>query len=102
MKEISIHNFLKMNRSEVQIIDVRELYEYENGNLDALHIPMDQILESTNKLNRTKQVIIYCQTGRRAAAVIYMLNKQFGLKNIVNLEGGYSAYLELTSNKATV
>ena len=102
MKEISVHNFLKMNRSEFQIIDIRERYEYEYGNIDALHIPMDQILDSTNKLNRTKQVIIYCQTGRRAAAVIYMLNKQFGLKNIVNLKGGYSAYLESTSNKATV
>jgi len=102
MNEISIHSFLKMNRSEIQVIDIREQYEYENGNINALHIPMDQILHSTNKINQTKQVIIYCQTGRRAAAVIYMLSKQFGLNNIFNLQGGYSAYLEAISNKATV
>ena len=102
MKEISIHSFLEVNRNDIQIIDIREQYEYENGNIDALHIPMDQILHSTDKIDHAKQVVIYCQTGRRAAAVIYMLTKQFGFNNIFNLQGGYSAYLEATSNKATV
>ena len=41
-----------------------------------------------------KKVIIYCQTGKRAAAVTFMLHKQYGLKNIFNLAGGYSAYLD--------
>lgn len=99
MKGISVDNFLKKNKTELQIIDVREQYEYENGNIDAIHIPMDEILTSTKKINTSKQVIIYCQTGRRAAAVIYMLNKKHGFKNILNLEGGYTAYLETISNK---
>ena len=99
MNEISIQNFLKKNKTEFQIIDIRELYEYENGNIDAIHIPMDEILKSTKKIDSSKQVIIYCQTGRRAAAVIYMLKKQYGLQNIFNLQGGYSAYLETISNK---
>ena len=59
---------------------------------------MDKILQSTNKIQRDKQVIIYCQTGRRAAAVVYMLKKEFNIDNVFNLSGGYSAYLELTSN----
>ena len=99
MKEISIHSLLEMNRKDIQIIDIREQYEYENGNIDAIHIPMDDILKSTKKIDTSKQVIIYCQTGRRAAAVIYMLNKKYGFKNIFNLEGGYTAYLDTISNK---
>ena len=35
MKGISVDNFLKKNKTELQIIDVREQYEYENGNIDV-------------------------------------------------------------------
>ena len=98
MQEISIEDFLKKNKQNLQVIDVREQYEYENGNIESINIPMDKILQSTNKIQRDKQVIIYCQTGRRAAAVVYMLKKEFNIDNVFNLSGGYSAYLELTSN----
>lgn len=98
MQEISIEDFLKKNKQNLQVIDVREQYEYENGNIESINIPMDKILQSTNEIQRDKQVIIYCQTGRRAAAVVYMLKKEFNIDNVFNLSGGYSAYLELTSN----
>ena len=98
MQEITIKDFLEIDRNDLQVIDVREQYEYENGNIDSINIPMDKILQSTNKIQRDKQVIIYCQTGRRAAAVVYMLKKEFNIDNVFNLSGGYSAYLELTSN----
>jgi len=98
MQEISIEDFLKKNKQNLQVIDVREQHEYENGNIDAINIPMDDILQSTNKIQQNKQVVIYCQSGRRAAAVVYMLKKEFNIDNVFNLSGGYSAYLELTSN----
>ncbi len=100
MQEITIKDFLEIDRNDLQVIDVREQYEYENGNIDSINIPMDQILQSTNKIKRNKQVIIYCQTGRRAAAVVYMLKKEFNIDNVVNLSGGYAAYLELISNQS--
>ena len=99
MQEISIKEFLKINKKDLQIIDVRERYEYENGNIESINIPMDEILKSSNQIQRDKQVIIYCQSGRRAAAVVFMLNKKFNIDNVFNLSGGYTAYLELTSNQ---
>ena len=100
MQEISIKDFLKINKQDLQIIDIRERYEHESGNIDSINIPMDEILRSTNKIKRNKQVVIYCQTGRRAAAVVYMLKKEFKIDNVFNLLGGYTAYLELTSNQS--
>jgi rhodanese-related sulfurtransferase len=100
MQEISIKDFLKINKQNLQVIDVREQYEYENGNIESINIPMDKILRSTNKIKRDKQVVIYCQTGRRAAAVVYMLKEKFNIDNVFNLCGGYSAYLELTSKQS--
>ncbi|MAQ69929.1 MAG: NADH oxidase [Flavobacteriales bacterium] len=100
MQEISIKDFLKIDKNNLQVIDVREQYEYENGNIDAINIPMDEILQSTNRIQRNKQVVIYCQSGRRAAAVVYMLKKEFNIENVFNLSGGYTAYLELISNQS--
>ena len=93
-QEISIEDFVKTDKNNLQVIDIREQYEHENGSIDSINIPMDEILKSIASIDHEKQVIIYCQTGKRAAAVTFMLHKQYGLKNIFNLAGGYSAYLD--------
>ena len=61
---------------------------------------MEIILQSVKKIDSKKQVIIYCQTGKRAAAVVYMLSKKYNFNNIFNLAGGYKAYVDLISNKS--
>lgn len=100
MKEILITELLKINKKKIQLIDIREPYEYENGNLDCINIPMSEILAYKHKINQQKKVIIYCQSGRRAAAVVYMLKKKYGFDNILTLKGGYSAYIDF-KNKTT-
>ena len=97
MREISIQDLFKIDKKDIQIIDIREHYEYENGHLDAINIPMDDILSSLDKMQPNKKIVIYCQSGRRAAAVVYMLYKIHGIENVWSLSGGYKAYLEKTS-----
>ena len=99
MNKISVKEFLKIKKKDIQTIDIREQYEYQDGHIDSMNIPMNQILDSIEKINTTKKVIIYCQSGRRAEAVVYMLKKMFNLNNVFNLEGGYSAYVEFKSTK---
>ena len=96
MKTISpkkFKNFLKKNKN-YQIIDIREPYEYEDGALTNENIPLDKMMSSLNKLQRDCPVIIYCQTGKRASAIIYMLEKEYKLENLYNLEGGYNAIMK--------
>ena len=100
MKEIKIKDFLNLkNQKEIQIIDVREEYEYEEGNISKINIPMDKILDSIEKIEKNNMVIIYCKTGRRGAAVTHILREKYALKNISNLSGGYQAYLEIINQK---
>ena len=100
MKEIKIEDFLTLkHQKEIQIIDVREEYEYEEGNISTINIPMDQILNSLEKINQNNMVIIYCRTGKRGAAVTHILRKKYALKNVSNLSGGYQAYLEKINQK---
>tara|TARA_Y100000589_G_scaffold154161_1_gene146836 strand:+ start:327 stop:617 length:291 start_codon:yes stop_codon:yes gene_type:complete len=94
MNDIKILDFLNLNKKEVQVIDVREEYEFEDGHIQSINIPMDQIFESLNKIEKNRKVIVYCNSGRRGAAVVHILRKKFQFDNIYNLEGGYQKYLE--------
>jgi len=94
MNDIKILDFLNLNKKEVQVIDVREEYEFEDGHIQSINIPMDQIFDSLNKIEKNRKVIVYCNSGRRGAAVVHVLRKKFQFDNIYNLEGGYQKYLE--------
>ena len=94
MNDIKILDFLNLNKEEVQVIDVREEYEFEDGHIQSINIPMDQIFDSLNKIEKNRKVIVYCNSGRRGAAVVHILRKKFQFDNIYNLEGGYQKFLE--------
>ena len=94
MNDIKILDFLNLNKKEVQVIDVREEYEFEDGHIQSINIPMDQIFDSLDKIEKNRKVIVYCNSGRRGAAVVHILRKKFQFDNIYNLEGGYQKYLE--------
>ena len=96
MKTINTKEFknLLKNKNNFQIIDIREPYEYEDGALTNENIPLDKMMSSLNKIHKDRPVIIYCQSGKRASAIIYMLEKEYKLENLYNLEGGYNAVME--------
>ena len=97
IKEITPKDLIS-KLSKVQLIDIREPYEHEEGHIEgSINIPMGDFLEKLDELSRTKQIIIYCNTGRRSKPVVYMTHK---LHNITlhNLEGGYKNFLK-TSTK---
>ena len=94
MDQIDINDFLKLKTKTIQIIDIREQYEFEEGHISKLNIPMDQILDSIDKIEKKIPVIIYCNSGRRGASVVHVLRKKYSMKNVSNLLGGYQAYLE--------
>lgn len=80
---------------KVDLIDIREPYEYKNGHLPtAKNIPMDIILAETDKyLNKNKEYYIICQSGGRSSSTCSKL-KAKGF-NVVNVLGGTSRYTGL-------
>ena len=80
------------DKQTFQLIDVREPYEHEDGAIDNLNIPMNDLMEQKNSISKDMPVIIYCQSGKRAAAIIYMLEREFKMNNLYSLEGGYVAF----------
>lgn len=96
MKQITVAELkTKLDSGEsVQIIDVREEYEVEICSLGGEHIPMSEVLTSSEKIKRDIPVIIHCRGGNRAAAVIQALENNFQFNNLYNLQGGIIAWAE--------
>lgn len=94
MKSVNVIELKNMldAKEDIQLIDVREDYEYENGNLGALHIPLGEIPARQDEILKNKKVIIHCRSGVRSANAISFLEQSFGFTNLHNLEGGIMAW----------
>lgn len=79
---------------DIQVIDIREDHERALVALRSTHIPMEFVLGSVEKIRTDVPVIIHCQSGQRASAVIYALETKYGLSNLYNLEGGMLAWCQ--------
>jgi len=96
IKEISVREFEKMKKSgeDFQLIDVREVHEYEIVNLGGELIPKGEIPKHLERIARNKAVIVHCKSGARSAKVVKMLESEYGFTQICNLKGGLLAYIE--------
>lgn len=78
---------------KVELIDIREKYEYSGGSIrSAKNIPMGELLNAPEKyLNKSKEYYIMCQSGGRSARACNTLNSK-GF-NVVNVSGGMGSYV---------
>ena len=81
---------LEEHLGDVQVLDVREPAEF-NGPLGhiagAISIPLSDLSENCDRLDRSKPIVSVCRAGGRSAQAITLL-KRGGLENAVNLAGG--------------
>ena len=97
IKEITPEELINKSPQKIQLIDIREPYELEDGYiLGNINIPMGDILNKKDQLSKTKDIIIYCNTGRRSKPVVYMTHKLHGY-SLYNLEGGYKNFLKIST-----
>lgn len=78
---------------KINLIDIREPYEYNSGHLpSAKNIPMNSILKETNKfLDKSKEYHIICQSGGRSSKTCSELTSK-GYK-VINISGGTGSYI---------
>jgi rhodanese-related sulfurtransferase len=88
---VSVYKLKKLNN--INIIDIRNIEKYNNRHIEgSINIPLDKMIINFNKyLDINKQYYIYCQKGIQSKKLCQILkNKGF---NVVNVEGGYEAYI---------
>lgn len=97
--ELAKENFKSISVKEIenlldkiQLIDIREPYEYMDGHLPkAKNIPMANILSETEKyLNRSDEYYIICRSGVRSSMACNELAAK-GYK-VIDILGGTGSY----------
>ncbi|MBI2270554.1 MAG: rhodanese-like domain-containing protein [Bacteroidetes bacterium] len=78
-------------KTDFQLIDVREPHEVEIATIGGENIPMGDVMDSLDKIDKNKKVVIYCRSGNRSGAIINALINE-GFTNLYNLTGGILAY----------
>jgi len=76
------------------LVDVREYYEADIADLPEvgqLRIPMAELAERFEEIDKDTEVVLYCRSGARSDRAARFLLRQ-GYDKIVNLKGGVLAW----------
>lgn len=95
MKNVNMDT-LKQQLNNINLLDVREVYEYQNGHIPgAKNIPMNQLIQNPTKyLNPNEEYYIVCQSGGRSQMVCMMLGVQgYKVNNVLGGTGSFPGRL---------
>ncbi len=94
--QINISELLEKEKKEpINIIDIRDNYQYNLGHIDSSkNIPTSYLLANPNQyLNKNGIYYIYCEYGNTSRFVADRLNS-LGYQ-VISIMGGFSAYRKI-------
>lgn len=76
----------------IQLLDVREDWEYEIAHLPAsTHLPMQRVPAELDRLDPRRTTVCICHHGMRSQQVAVFLSHR-GFDRVMNLAGGIDAW----------
>ncbi len=78
---------------EVQLIDVREPWEYKIAQIGGNLIPQNEVPNRLSEIDRDREVIVHCHSGVRSQRIAEFL-AQAGYPRVANLAGGIQVWSE--------
>lgn len=82
-----------LDAGDAVLVDVREDSEYETYNLGGTLIPLGQLSERLDELDRSARVVVHCRAGRRGATAVQQL-RDAGFEDAWNMRGALAAWRE--------
>lgn len=78
---------------DLNLIDVREEYEYDEQNLGGRLIPLGELPDRIDELDdlKNQEIIVQCRSGNRSGKAQAFLESQ-GFTHVRNLTGGMLAW----------
>ena len=78
---------------EIQLIDVREPYEWEAGRLaGARHIELERVASKADTIDKDKPVVFYCRLGARSGMAANAFRRAG--YDAYSMDGGITAWDE--------
>lgn len=95
MEEITVQQLKSKidNKEDFHLIDVRELFEYEEANIGAQLIPLGDLPDHLEDLTkwRNDEIVLMCRSGQRSGTAQQFLQSH-DFTNVYNLTGGILAW----------
>jgi molybdopterin/thiamine biosynthesis adenylyltransferase/rhodanese-related sulfurtransferase len=79
-EEISIDvlkSLMAKTPEKVYLVDVREIYEFDDYNIGGINIPLHDLKDHIQELPQDKKLIFYCQTGQRSKIAVNIVKPYF-------------------------
>jgi sulfur-carrier protein adenylyltransferase/sulfurtransferase len=76
---------------DIQLIDVREPYEYQIAQIGGKLIPQNDVPQRLAEIDRNREVIVHCRSGARSQRIAEFL-VQSGYPKVANVAGGILAW----------
>lgn len=90
MDVITPEEIVSYSKENAILLDVRTEIEFNNGHIEgALNIPVDNLRDRLDELDKNKEIIEYCQVGLRGYVASRILSEH-GYK-VKNVTGGYKS-----------
>ena len=78
---------------QVALIDVREPHEFDIARIPSARlIPMGEVLDRRDELDKNREVVVMCRSGARSAKIISKLKEAGYSGPLANLKGGILAW----------
>lgn len=87
------------DRGDAILLDVRNVDEFEAGHVEgAVNLPLPQLRDRLDELNRDQDIWVYCQVGQRG----YYATRALRLSGFraYNLSGGFKTYQAIAAQQA--
>jgi adenylyltransferase/sulfurtransferase len=78
---------------DVQLIDVRESYEFQIAQIGGKLIPQNDVPQRLAEIDPAREVVVHCKSGGRSQRIAEYL-KQQGYPRVANVAGGILAWSE--------
>ena len=83
---------VRLINAGAQLLDLRGHDAFRAGHIvNARHVPMDDLEAKTDKLDRNKPVVVYCDTGVSSARAAAKLVRA-GFTDVWQLRGGLASW----------
>ncbi|EMB16577.1 MBL fold metallo-hydrolase [Rhodopirellula europaea] len=94
----------RIESGQVTLVDVRSNEEWNEGHIqNASHHFLGRLPSRLSELPKDKTVVVHCLSGARSSIAASVLQAN-GVKDVINMEGGYKAWVQadLPKQKETV
>ena len=77
VKEISVQDFIKLDKDKITIVDMREETEYGDNYFEkSVHLPISKFWTGVDSIPKDKPVYVFCNSGYFSEEMVILLEER--------------------------